>query len=237
VGETFESQADMFAELLDKLGIKGRVGILGLSMGGPTALQFVLRHPDRVSCLVMQDAVSKEYHPNEEAYNSLLGKMFLSPFGREAIGYLMDVSTQPWPDTIFEAYLQQESTYSDQQLDIVTKKVMNLPGEREKMKIFSKMLSPLGMRCQGVDMEMRLAAKLPRYPLERINVPTLVTQSRVDKDVTPSHGEFVAKTIKHAELYQFDGCGHLFWFGEEGVEVMNKLTEFLIKNLVASMGI
>jgi hypothetical protein len=38
VADTFEKQADMFAELLDKLGIKDKVGVLALSMGGPAAL-------------------------------------------------------------------------------------------------------------------------------------------------------------------------------------------------------
>ncbi|MFA6549345.1 MAG: alpha/beta hydrolase [Candidatus Margulisiibacteriota bacterium] len=231
VGETFEAQADMFAELLDKLEIKEPVCIIGVSLGGPAALQFALRHPDRVRCLVMQDAVSKEYHANEESKKSILGKMYLSPIGREAIGYLMDISTQLWPESIFKTYLQVETTYPAKELNATTKKIMSIPGEKQKIKDFSKVVSPLGMRCQGMDMEMRLSEKLSRYPLENITVPTLVTQSRVDKDVTRDHGEFVAQTVKNAELYEFDGCGHMFWFGEEGEKVKNKLIEFLLKNL------
>jgi pimeloyl-ACP methyl ester carboxylesterase len=230
-GKTFEAQADMFVELLDKLGIKEKVGILGVSLGGPAALQFALRHQDRVSCLIMQDAVSKEYHPNEEAKKSVLGKMYLSPVGREAIGYLMDISTELWPEAIFKTYLQVETTYNSKQLDEITRKIMSVPGNKQKIKDFSKHVSPLGLRCQGMDMELKLSETLPRYPLEIITVPTLVTQSRVDKDVSRDHGEFVAKTIKNAQLYEFDGCGHMFWFGEEGDKVAAKLTEFLKGNL------
>lgn len=230
-GRTFKAQADMFADLLDKLGIKEKVGILGVSLGGPAALQFALRHQDRVSCLVMQDAVSKEYHPSKEAEKSVLGKMYLSPVGRELIGYLMDVSTQLWPEAIFKTYLQVETTYSAKQINEVTKEIMSEPGNKQKIKDFSARVSPLGLRCQGMDMEMKLSETLPRYPLETIKVPTFVSQSRVDRDVTRDHGEFVAETIKNAQLYEFDGCGHMFWFGKEGDKVQAKLIDFLKANL------
>lgn len=62
----------MMAELLDNRGIKEKVAIPGVSLGGPAALQFALRHQDRVNCLIMQDAVSKEYHANQEAEESIL---------------------------------------------------------------------------------------------------------------------------------------------------------------------
>jgi pimeloyl-ACP methyl ester carboxylesterase len=48
-------QADAFAALLDALGID-RVGIVGLSAGSPSTLQFAIRHADRVSALVLASA-------------------------------------------------------------------------------------------------------------------------------------------------------------------------------------
>jgi pimeloyl-ACP methyl ester carboxylesterase len=45
-------QADAFAGLLDRLEIS-QVAVFGYSAGGPPAIQFALRHADRVSALVL----------------------------------------------------------------------------------------------------------------------------------------------------------------------------------------
>jgi pimeloyl-ACP methyl ester carboxylesterase len=45
-------QADAYALLLDALGIE-RAAIVGYSAGGPSAIQFALRHPDRTSGLIL----------------------------------------------------------------------------------------------------------------------------------------------------------------------------------------
>ena len=47
-----EAQADAHVCLLDALGI-GRAAVMGVSAGGPSALQMAIRHPDRVSALVL----------------------------------------------------------------------------------------------------------------------------------------------------------------------------------------
>jgi pimeloyl-ACP methyl ester carboxylesterase len=46
------AQADALAELLDGLGI-ARVAVLAMSGGGPPALQFARRHPDRTQALIL----------------------------------------------------------------------------------------------------------------------------------------------------------------------------------------
>ena len=46
------AQADALAELLDGLGID-RVTVLGMSGGGPPALQFAHRHPERTQALIL----------------------------------------------------------------------------------------------------------------------------------------------------------------------------------------
>src|SRR5262245_21464777 len=47
-----EAQADVAAALLDTLGID-TVAVVGISAGGPAALQFVLRYPNRTRALVL----------------------------------------------------------------------------------------------------------------------------------------------------------------------------------------
>src|SRR5512132_520923 len=45
-------QADAYALLLDKLGIE-RAAVVGFSAGGPSVIQFALRHPERTAGLVL----------------------------------------------------------------------------------------------------------------------------------------------------------------------------------------
>src|SRR5262245_32898252 len=47
-----EAQADLFASLLDSLGIP-KAAIMGGSAGAPSAMQFAIRHPHRCSALVL----------------------------------------------------------------------------------------------------------------------------------------------------------------------------------------
>ncbi|WP_157559257.1 alpha/beta fold hydrolase [Hydrogenophaga crassostreae] len=47
-----EAQADAHVCLLDALGIE-KAAVMGVSAGGPSAMQTAIRHPDRVSALVL----------------------------------------------------------------------------------------------------------------------------------------------------------------------------------------
>ena len=56
-GRTSQEQGDLCADFLDALGI-GRTAVLAVSGGGPCALQFALRHPDRCWGLVLVSTCS-----------------------------------------------------------------------------------------------------------------------------------------------------------------------------------
>ena len=64
VDASAEAQADAHVCLLDALGIK-RVAVLGGSAGAPSALQMAIRHPDRVSALIL--LVPLTYKPPDVA--------------------------------------------------------------------------------------------------------------------------------------------------------------------------
>jgi pimeloyl-ACP methyl ester carboxylesterase len=56
-GRTAEAFADALVGLLDHLHLE-RVIVIGISGGGPTALQLAGRHPERVSKVILQNAVT-----------------------------------------------------------------------------------------------------------------------------------------------------------------------------------
>ena len=230
VGPAFEEQADMMAALLDALKIKEKVFMLGISLGGPTALQFALRYPNRCKGLIMQDAVSKKYLPIQKAKDSFWGKLFLSKFGSDLSGWIQYLSVKYAPASVFDEYLQIETFYDKDKTKQLAEEIMKDPKEVEKLKALINMISPMSKRKTGLDSEMEYAAKIPRYPLEKIKIPTLVTQSKVDRNVEFDNGEFIAKTVPKAEFYSFDGLGHLFWFGNEWQTIYSKMVSFLKKH-------
>ena len=59
-----QAQADAHVCLLDALGI-AKAAVMGVSAGGPSAMQTAIRHPDRVSALVL--AVPIAYKPGTVA--------------------------------------------------------------------------------------------------------------------------------------------------------------------------
>jgi pimeloyl-ACP methyl ester carboxylesterase len=76
-GPTPPEQADAYAALLDTLGVD-RAAVLGLSGGGPSAIQFALRHSDRCQGLVLVSAVSRrklpsERTPGQKFYDAVIG--------------------------------------------------------------------------------------------------------------------------------------------------------------------
>lgn len=58
------AQADAHACVLDALGIR-RAAVLGVSAGGPSALQFALRHPERTAALVLLVPAVYAPRPND----------------------------------------------------------------------------------------------------------------------------------------------------------------------------
>src|SRR2546422_8267015 len=56
-GRTAEAFADALVGLLDHLHLE-RVIVIGISAAGPTALQLAGRHPERVSKVILQNAVT-----------------------------------------------------------------------------------------------------------------------------------------------------------------------------------
>jgi pimeloyl-ACP methyl ester carboxylesterase len=89
VGRTPEEQADACAALLDALGI-GRAAVLSNSGGGIVALQFALRHPERVARLVLLQSVTARM---EIAADDLLHAALLLP---RATSIAPSVVAQAW---------------------------------------------------------------------------------------------------------------------------------------------
>jgi pimeloyl-ACP methyl ester carboxylesterase len=62
---SYSEMAEDVRELMDSQGLR-HASILGHSMGGKTAMQLALSHPERVEKLVVVDIAPKTYQPHHE---------------------------------------------------------------------------------------------------------------------------------------------------------------------------
>jgi pimeloyl-ACP methyl ester carboxylesterase len=232
-GSSPEQAADAMAGLLDVLGID-KVSVLGTSGGGPTALQFALRHPKRVWCLVLQSAISQRYLEPRRSTHSLIGRLIFSRSGK----WVADLGA--WGVHLLARYgptlLVRMLFKASEDLDRGKAKQRRLYVQRhpEQLTFFRHLVAsgmPLSVRQTGLWNDLHQYARLPVYPLEQIICPTLVLHGRADGNVPLAHAQFVARTVPNAELFVMDDCGHLIWVGPASKQAHEKVLAFLNRHV------
>lgn len=202
-----EAQADAHVCLMDALGIE-RAAIMGVSAGGPSALQAAIRHPQRVSALVL--VVPITYRPpsvpgsappvSDEKDNwllRLLGSDFLfwtaQKLARDAL--IRHVLATP-PE-----HLQSATASEKARVDELIRRIL-----------------PVSARAAGLIDDTRLGKGLGPYPLDRITAPTLLVSARDDGFGTYAGAEYTASRIPGARFIGFDEGGHLLVGHDEAVQ-------------------
>jgi pimeloyl-ACP methyl ester carboxylesterase len=201
-----EAQADAYAALLDTLGIE-RAAIMGISAGGPSSLQFALRHPERCSALLTVSAVTHRLVPTLTVGQRALLQLVNTDPGLWAISTAAE-------ERLFAAY------------GITPEKRRKLEAEPEKLAVIRAVLVslPMSKRRAGFNNDMAIFPNLPKYPLERITAPTLVLHGTADTVVPPEHARFAARRIPGAQLHMIEGGSHLctITHKEEAVPVVEQ---------------
>jgi pimeloyl-ACP methyl ester carboxylesterase len=187
---TPKTQADIYAALLDTLGVRSAI-VIGLSGGGASALQFALCHPERCRGLVMISAVSRPVPPLPRFLRVIYPLMLKSDF-------------IPWllyniaPQTVFQA-------------NGVSRGVLaRIKQDQEKMGFLDALYQttfPSTLRRDGMLTDMEQMTRFPEYPLERITTPTLVIHATDDPIIPFASGEFSA-SIPNAQFLRLEDGGH-----------------------------
>ena len=209
------AQADAHLCLLDALGIP-RAAILGGSAGAPSALQMAIRHPDRVSALVL--LVPLTYKPPTQADSAPQLPPWLEAAVMRVIG----------SDFLFWVALHVAR-------DQVTKLVLATPPEllphasaQERARIDAMLnnILPVSMRAEGLRSDTAASKHLLPSPLAVVRAPTLVISARDDRYGTFASGQYTASQIPGATFIGFDQGGHT-WVGHDG-EVLAAIVRLLI---------
>ncbi|HEU4696171.1 MAG TPA: alpha/beta hydrolase [Sphingomicrobium sp.] len=204
------AQADAHAALLDHLGVEKSI-VVGTSAGAPSAIELTLRHPERVSALVL--LVPRTYHPTQA-----IGADESVP--SQAVLRLIEASA----DFLFWLVMRVSRASVVRFLG-VPPEVEARASDEERARVTEVMNSilPLSARVRGIEVDG--LTEMSPWPLEKIAVPTLIISAEDDLYKTLPGARFTAERIRGAELKVLESGGHLMIGQSE--RVREWVTDFL----------
>lgn len=213
------AQADAHAAVLDALDIP-RCAVLGASAGGPSALQLALRHPDRVTALILM--VPAVYAPRSEGgaaprRMSALGSVLIDLTLRS--DFLFWVALRMAPRGMTRAILGTPPAllaHAD-------------PAERARAQLVLDHVLPVSRRRLGLINDAAVVPTLPRFELERLESPTLIISARDDLYQTFAGSRYSAEHIASARLIGYPTGGHLLVGHQQ--ETTDEVVGFLRANV------
>jgi pimeloyl-ACP methyl ester carboxylesterase len=203
------AEADTWACFLDALGLD-RVAVMSFSAGTAPALQLALRHPDRVSSLVLfVPAAGGILPPQAEAPPPFVMNVVLR------YDLPMWAMLRYFPRTSYNLAAVPASYVASAP-----------PDEVERLTEGMRMILPVRQRFRGMmnDAHSQSGTE-PRYPIERVSMPTLLLSAEDDLYRTLAVARHAARAIPRARLIEFSTGGH-FLLGHDA-EVWPAVARFL----------
>ena len=209
------AQADAHVCLLDALGIR-QAAVMGGSAGAPSALQMAIRHPDRVTALVL--LVPLAYKPPAQADSAPPMPPWVEAMMVRLIG----------SDFLFWAALH---IARDQVIRVVLATPPELlvtasSQERSRVNAMLDNILPVSARAEGLRSDTAVGKHLAPAPLVSIQVRTLIVSARDDRYGTYASAEYTASRIAGAKFVGFDQGGHA-WVGHDD-EVKSEIVKLLV---------
>ncbi|MGE5413215.1 MAG: alpha/beta fold hydrolase [Syntrophomonadaceae bacterium] len=212
------AQADAHAALLDALSIE-RTAVVGVSAGAPSAMQLALRHPGRVSALVLLVPAA---YPARVARTSRGG---MPERLSRANALVLDAALRS--DFLFWLLCRAAPRTTTRAILGTDPEVLAAasPEERARAERVVSNLLPISRRRLGLRNDAAVTGSLPRYELERIAAPTLVVSVEDDLYGTWEGARHSADHIPGARFIGYPSGGHL-WVGHHR-KLMGEVVAFL----------
>jgi len=207
------AQADAHAALLDTTGIP-KAAVIGASAGAPSAMQLAIRHPDRVSALVL--LVPAAYPARAPQRLSRAGELLLDATLRS--DFLFWLAWRAARPAMIRAILGTRPS------------VMGLASAEERARAggVADHILPVSARRLGLLNDGVVIGSLAPYALERIAAPTLVLGLRDDLYGTWDGARYTAEHVRGARFVGYPTGGHLFV--GRGRQVFAEVVAFLRDN-------
>lgn len=207
------AQADAYAGLLDAVGI-GQAGVIAVSAGAPSRLEFAARYSQRCAALVL--LVPAAFVPGLAATEP--GVPPLMQLFRE---------TLLKSDFAFWAAIKLARGALIENILATPLEVANRASEPERIRTDKVLMDilPVSRRAAGLLNEAEVVTHMQPAEVGRIRCPTLLVSTEDDLYGTARSARYLAGQIPGARLVVYPDGGHL-WLGHEA-ELQRELTEFL----------
>lgn len=204
------SQADAYVCLLDALGVE-KVTAVGFSAGGTSALQFALRHPDRLNSLIFISTAA----PSGGEYMTLPPKPVIQAvFGSD---FLMWTITNHF-QSMMKPAVGVPNTYSlsEAEATVVSGTIRSiLPIEPRTLGFVFDMFT------SNLDMDQHP----DHYPVESISTPTLIIHADDDPLASYENAAALAERLPNAKMLTIATGGHLLLGSDE--RVISEIADFI----------
>lgn len=204
------AQADAHAALLSELNVPKAI-VLGVSAGARSAVELVIRHPNRLAALILM--VPGTYSPTSPvSVEESRGSEFAFWLVNNGADFAWWATEKVAPSVLIRFIgvppeLVAVAAKPDQD------RVMNMV----------RSIQPLSLRFPGINIDS--TPELSQLPLETITAPTLIISARDDLFNTLPAAEFAARRIPEAKLIVYETGGHML-VGHQN-EVRNAASIFL----------
>ena len=180
---SFEAFVRDLETVVDALGLE-RFALLGISQGAPVSIAYAVRHPERVSCLVLCGGFAKGWRKRGSAADVARAEASVTLI-REGWGQDNPAARQMFTSLIVpDATLEEMRWFND------------LERISASAEVAIRLLQVIG--------DIDVSDLLPQ-----VTVPTLVLHSRGDARVAFEHGLMLARSIPDARFVTLESKNHL----------------------------
>lgn len=192
------AQADAHAAVLDALHIE-RCAVFGVSAGGPSTMQLAIRHPDRVTALVLMVPAAYAPSPSDAVPKRMtaLGGVTMDLLLRSDFLFKLGVRIAPRFMTRLILGTPPELLRDAD------------PAERARARAIMEHVLPISRRRLGLLNDAAVVTTLPRFELERVQAPTLLISAQDDLYRTFAGARYSAEHIPNARFIGYETGGHL----------------------------
>jgi pimeloyl-ACP methyl ester carboxylesterase len=215
-----------FAPLVDEaragLGIDAFTAVIGTSFGGPQAVEYAGRYPDRTRALILHSAGPSTLPYPDSAVQRLLGPVVFHPAVERHVWRAVRRLLRHAPRLGLRLMMSALSTQP-----VSTWLPLVDEADRQAMRdVLAELQSGHGF-VTDLSYAGTKQARARRTAQERVTCPTLITASRHDRGVAWAHAEDLAATIPSARLEELAVPSHLFWIGPGRAHLLTTIREFL----------
>jgi pimeloyl-ACP methyl ester carboxylesterase len=208
-GPSPEEQADLCADVLDHLGLSA-VAVIAISGGGPSALQFALRHRDRCRALVLVSACTGRLGLRLPLRFHVMKLMARFPgLSRRLLGGSVGRFNRAVADPLARSALLADAdacvSFAALQLTLAESLVSRIPGTENDHRRFSTTAG---------------------WALEKIRVPVLGIHGTADRVVAFEHARSIRERVPGAEVMAIDGGEHVCLFTHRAA-IRTRVRDFL----------